>query len=678
MKYTYAFLLAFLCYTVNGQVEFDDCSTAKIITDPGSYCSANGAFDLTGTSDAGYGPASCWTGVSKDMWFQFTAVATGVNIVINGKNIGSTLQRPQAALYQGNCGSTIEELDCETDNGTGGLSLSENGLIIGATYLIRVSGENSTVGKFQLCINNFNPPVLPGQDCPTGAILCDKNSFVVQSLSGTGLITDEGRGTCLKPSGATNSEDQSIWFRWTAANNGTLTFDITPLRSGDDIDFALFELPGGIEDCNNKVSIRCNATACDGPTGLNETSIDLVEDFNCDPGEDRYVKYIDMEAGKSYGLLINNFDNTGIGIKMDWGGTGEFQGPKPDFTIDPLSGLRCDQDFTITDVSINPTGTLKTYDWNFGLQALPKNADTKGPHKVNYASFGKKYISLTVASDKGCKVTVVKEIYAEPCCEDLEKIGIESDIKFVDCAGQPTGKITATGTGGTPDYFFKFNEGSFSPNNMFDKLKAGTYEVVVQDIKGCADSINVTVVEPEPIIVEAGPDQEIDLGDFTTISGTYTPIQNNDMFFWTPPNGVKSPTELTTEVLPPGTTTYILNVVNSLGCLGQDSLVIKVLPNYVVYYPNIIYPEAGGVNGIFNIVGRKSAKVIDLLEIYDRWGSKVYKGINISPFDKTQGWDGSFNGKAVEQGVYTWLAKIRFLDEHVETRFGDITVVRSK
>lgn len=660
-----------------GQVAFDDCETARVITNPKSYCSGNSEFDLTGASDAGYSPSGCWTGTSKDLWFQFTAVATGVNVVVNGANIGSSLQRPQATLYEGFCGGVLSELDCERNNGTGGLSLTENGLVIGATYFIRVAGENSTVGKFQLCINNFNPPVLPGQDCPTGAILCDKNSFVVQSLSGTGFIPNEGAGTCLQPGGVGNSEDQSTWFRWTAANNGTLTFDITPLRIGDDIDFAVFELPGGLEDCANKIAIRCNATACDGPTGLNASSSDIIEDFNCDPGEDRYVKFIDMVAGKSYGLLINNFENSGIGFKMDWGGTGEFQGPKPDFAIDPLSGLRCDQDFTITDKSTNPTGAISAYEWNFGLRAIPKKATTSGPHKVNYESFGKKIISLTVTSDKGCKVTTVKEIYAEPCCEDLTPIGIDATPKSLECFGIPTGQIAVAGNGGSPDYFYKFNDGSYSPRNIFNKLSAGTYEIAIQDIKGCTDSINVTLTEPEPIIVEAGPDQEVDLGESTIISGTYQPEQPSDSIFWSPPRGIESINELTTNVQAPGTTTYTLNIVNSAGCEGKDSLTIRVNSNYTVYTPNIINPDAGGVNGIFNIVGRKSAKNIDFLDIYDRWGNKVYHGVNISPFDQNQGWDGFFNGNPVAQGVYTWVANVRFIDDQVEVKTGDVTVIRS-
>jgi hypothetical protein len=678
MRYLLLTLLVFAAFMVSAQLPFDDCDNAKIISDPKSYCSGKSEFSLQGMTDSGYGPASCWTGKANDIWFEFTALATGVNIVVNGDNIGSTLRKPQAALYQGVCGGQIDELDCERDNSSGGLSLTENGLVIGGRYLIRVAGENNTVGNFQICVNNFNPPVLPGQDCPTGAILCDKSSFVVQSLSGTGSITNEGAGTCLQPGGTGNSEDQSIWFRWIAGTNGTLTFDITPLRDGDDIDFALFELPSGVDDCKNKKAIRCNATACDGTTGLNNSSTDLNEDFNCDPGEDRYVKFIDMVAGKAYGLLINNFENSGIGFKMDFGGTGEFQGPKPDFDITPLSGLRCDQDFTVTDISTNPSGLISEYEWNFGSKAIPKTSSDKGPHNVNYESFGKKFISLTVSADNGCKVTKIKELYAEPCCDDLIDINILSEVKFLDCFGVPSGKILVKGQGGSPEYFFKFQDGKFSPKSSFENLKPGNYEIAIQDLKGCTDSINVTILEPELIIVDAGPDQVIDLGDKTSISGSYAPIGSKDSIFWTPVKGIETPNNLSSEVLPPGTTTYVLNVLSKDGCLAKDSLTIRVNSNYVIYSPNVIFTESLIGNNIFNIVGRKSTKNIDLLEIFDRWGNKVYNGVNISPFDKAQGWDGTFNGAKVQQGVYTWLAHVRYVDETVQIKSGDVTVIREK
>lgn len=670
--------LLHLSFTAYAQPANDDCENSFKINNVTSYCSGKTEFTLTGATDSGYGPSGCWDGAANDVWFEFTARATGVNIVVNGRNIGSSLRNPQASLYFGVCGGTIQELECQSDiANSGGVALVENGLIIGATYYIRVTGRSNGAGTFQLCVTNFNPPVIPGQDCPTGAILCDKSSFVVQSLSGSGQLTNEGTGTCLEPFAGSQSEDQSTWLRWTAANDGTLTFDITPLKSGDDIDFALYELPGGVDDCQNKKVIRCNATSCDGPTGLNLSSSDLTEDFNCEPGEDRYVKFIDMVAGKSYGLLINNFDNTGIGFRIDWGGTGEFAGPEPDFSISPLTGLRCDQDFTVTDASAFANGSIVSYEWNFGLRSIPTMSNGKGPHSVNYSSFGEKFISLTVTSDRGCKVTKVKSLYAEPCCEDLEPFSFFPLVTLPSCNGGDNGSIAISATGGTPDYFFKFNDGKYSPKTSFSNLSTGSYEIAIIDVKGCTDSLQVTVGEPEPVVVDAGPDQEIELGDSTLIQASYFPVSPGDSIWWTPSSAVTNVNQLSTFTLPPGTTTYVFSVLTEEGCLVQDSLTIRIIVDRTVYSPNIILADGGGgPNSYFNIIGKKAVRSIELLEIYDRWGNKIFKGSELDPLDYKSGWDGFFNGSPVEQGVYTWLAKIGYYDNVTETLTGNITVIR--
>jgi hypothetical protein len=389
------------------------------------------------------------------------------------------------------------------------------------------------------------------------------------------------------------------------------------------------------------------------------------------------VKALEMVKGKSYALLINNFDNTGIGFKIQFGGTGIFEGPKPDFDVDPKSGLRCDQDFTVIDKSSNLTGTIKSYSWNFGINAEPAIASTSGPHKLNYNSFGQKFITLTVESNNGCKVTTVKDIYAEPCCDDLPKPKILPTLKDVSCVYSTDGEISVVGQGLNPDFKFKLNDSRFSSTTSYKNLKPDTYEIGIIDIKGCIDSINVVIGKPEEVIVDAGEDIEVDLGDFTTLSGTYDPMKAGDSVFWTPPLGIVNPNELETQVQAPGTTTFLLNVLDDNGCLFQDSVTIRTVVKYTYYSPNIILEE-GGINGKFNLTLGKAGKGIDLLEVYDRWGNKIYKGENLPKNDNSFGWDGTFNGKQVEQGVYTWIAKIRYVDDMVESKRGDVTLVRKK
>ena len=85
---------------------------------------------------------------------------------------------------------------------------------------------------------------------------------------------------------------------------------LTPIKPEDDIDFAVYSLPGGINDCQNKEMLRCEAAGenvgqppsnwlrCTGPTGMNLTSTDLSEDPGCSPLSDNWVRYFDMVEGQ--------------------------------------------------------------------------------------------------------------------------------------------------------------------------------------------------------------------------------------------------------------------------------------------------------------------------------------------------------------------------------------------
>ena len=44
--------------------------------------------------------------------------------------------------------------------------------------------------------------------------------------------------------------------------------------------------------------------------------------------------------------------------------------------------------------------------------------------------------------------------------------------------------------------------------------------------------------------------------------------------------------------------------------------------------------------------------------------------------NSSSGWDGTFNGQDVEQGVYVYIVEALFSDGSVEIFSGDLTVVR--
>lgn len=518
MKYQFTLVFIFLCNFIFAQLSNDNCDKPILISNPINYCSKAGEFTNVGATPSGYGPANCFAASSNDVWFSFVAQATDVTIIVKGlinvAGSGGTLASPQAALYYGNCGGTLTELECQS--ATSGISqMYQGGLIVGDTYLIRIQGKNNGVGTFQLCMINYNPPKEPTGDCPTASILCDKSPFVVKAVTGAGLnIKEADDALCFTNGlgGISNVEMNSTWYAWTCDKSGTLSFTLKPLKEDDDIDFVVYELPNGVENCTGKIVLRCMAAGdnpssypnspCMGPTGLSLTSTDISETAGCDPSgsKDNFVKALDMVSGKSYAIMINNFTSTGTGFSMEFGGTGTFLGPVPDFTITSISGTNpiCfGDDVSVLDKSTFQLGKLIKWTWNFGAGAIPGTASGSGPIPVRYNSPGEKFISLLVESDKGCQVTKIENFKIDPCCSTKNAITLNNS-KVVDlkCRNIKDGSILVNASSTIPILAYLWNSGQNS--NSITNLDINNYSVTIAT-EICDTIFNYTVVGPPEI-----------------------------------------------------------------------------------------------------------------------------------------------------------------------------------
>lgn len=87
----------------------------------------------------------------------------------------------------------------------------------------------------------------------------------------------------------------------------------------------------------------------------------------------------------------------------------------------------------------------------------------------------------------------------------------------------------------------------------------------------CTNTADVTVtVNPIPV-ADAGPDQEMCIGDVATLSGS-----GGTTYQWVPPIGLSSPLSQTTNANPNVTTTYTLIVNDNIGCTDTDEMVLTV------------------------------------------------------------------------------------------------------
>jgi gliding motility-associated-like protein len=679
-------VLLFISTGLSGQN--DECATAYYINNVEDFCSEIGDFSNAGATPSAEDRPFCWPDLNHDVWFAFAPTKPGVFIQLTGltgEGVG-TLQLPSVAVYDKPCSQIgiDDHIACASDLlNENVVELNLTNLIIGQVYYIRVDARNGNTGTFRLCIDVFNPVKVPESDCDKAVVLCDKSPFIVENLTSVGDDPNEVAGSCIQ------EEFASVWYKWTCQDPGTLTFVLRPTSSSDDLDFALYRLPNGLNDCDNKELIRCMASGetigesqsynapCTGATGLSLSSDDVREDPGCNDGSDNFLAAVNMQAGESFALIVNNFSQSGSGFEMTFGGTGTFQGPEPDIIAEAVDAFECDKTIIFTDNSVSTTDPIISYLWNFGAGADRSSASTQGPHDIVYESFGPKTVALTVESSRGCLVTEILDIYIEACCQDTSTLYVEADKVDLVCHGIPEGIIIAEGHSGAPQYGFSLDAVSYQPSPYFYDLDAGDYTLYIQDIKGCENQVDVTLTEPPPIFAFAGPDTVVDLGYSIFLDGDY--LSNGPVSFeWKDVASgiIGDNTGQRAEVRPYESTYFEFSIIDEFGCIDRDSVYVRVNVERPVYAPNVFTANNDGRNDIFSIFAGPAAEIIEELSVFDRWGELIYRGENLPLNERSIGWDGTFRGVTVNPGVYVWMARIRFIDGASIHYSGDITLLR--
>lgn len=121
----------------------------------------------------------------------------------------------------------------------------------------------------------------------------------------------------------------------------------------------------------------------------------------------------------------------------------------------------------------------------------------------------------------------------------------------------------------------------------------------------------------------------------------------------------------------PGLYPVTLEVANAVGCTDTIQKYVTVINDVVLYAPNTFTPDDDehNQNWEFHISG------IDIYDfeitIFNRWGELIWES-----HDPSIGWDGTYNGKIVQTGTYTWF--MRCADEINDKKYtfqGHINIV---
>lgn len=204
-----------------------------------------------------------------------------------------------------------------------------------------------------------------------------------------------------------------------------------------------------------------------------------------------------------------------------------------------------------------------------------------------------------------------------------------------------------------------------SPNPLLTVDAAGTYTVLVTDANGCQQSAE-TVIEVEPFpLVEAGPDTLVFFGESVTLNGSGT-----GSLEWLPPAGLSDPSVPNPLASPANSTWYFLIATSAIGCQSLDSVLISVIFDPIVEFPNAFSPNGDGLNDVFQVIVRGPVQV-DAYQIFNRWGELVFSSNSI-----LEGWDGRYRGQEQELGAYVFHFSGRDPDGLSIERHGSFQLVR--
>ncbi len=117
-------------------------------------------------------------------------------------------------------------------------------------------------------------------------------------------------------------------------------------------------------------------------------------------------------------------------------------------------------------------------------------------------------------------------------------------------------------------------------------------------------------------------------------------------------------------------TRFTLVVRDVIGCLGYDTVFIKVYNGPTYYTPNAFTPNNDGRNDVFRAVPAGIVKT-EYFRVFNRYGQLVFETNKW-----LKGWDGTFQGKPQAGGAYVWILKGTDKDGKTIEQKGTVLLIR--
>jgi len=378
------------------------------------------------------------------------------------------------------------------------------------------SDGSVTYDGWTATISCTTPTAPTVQDCAGAIPLCFSTYSTTTSYSGQGNFPTEipthlpyydnmCPGNCLLA-----GELNDVWYTFTVQTSGTVTFAITPNSSGDDYDWAVYNLTNA--ECadiysNPSLQVSCNFCGTAGVTGPNGGSANT-----CQPGNSCTLTNaaLNVTAGQTYVVNVSNFSSTQSGYSINFGGTAQVVDNVGPYLYNIVQAPACGQNQVVIRFSENVLcSTVQASDFTISGPGGPYTVTAvNGAVCAAGGSYERDFVlTVSPAFVQGGTYIIglvnnsVSDICSHPTGGQTLNFSVTgvsasaSVVSNVSCYGGNNGSATATGTGGTAPYTYSWSNGSTVANPT--GLAAGTYTVTVKDANNvCNATAQITITQP--------------------------------------------------------------------------------------------------------------------------------------------------------------------------------------
>jgi gliding motility-associated-like protein len=141
---------------------------------------------------------------------------------------------------------------------------------------------------------------------------------------------------------------------------------------------------------------------------------------------------------------------------------------------------------------------------------------------------------------------------------------------------------------------------------------------------------------------------------------------------WLPTGSTNPGFGYTVSASPRAPTVYTAHVVRE-ACRATVTVEVDVRSELCeageIFIPNTFTPNGDGQNDVFHVRGISVDEMY--FAVYNRWGEMMFE-----TKDKVQGWDGRYEGRDAEVGVFGWYLKVKCYNGEETFKKGNVTLIR--